>query len=176
MKQLITAVTGLALIGAFGSGSLGCEKRKAEEAGEVGPAGPASKTKEQPVTTPASPMADTTEKNVPAGAPDQSAAPQGPMTVSKLQDSFRAEKGKWLGRQVMVDGLYLNTHRTASPDGGPPAFDIVVVEEKGRLQPSLLCFTKEEPKGLMQYDPVRVKGTVAAGNGAELRDCTVQKQ
>ena len=94
-------------------------------------------------------------------------------TVAGLQASYAADKSM-KGKAVEVSGLYLNSNQMTA--NGKTSYNVVIVDAKGKLKPSLTCEVADEPKGFTQYDKVTVKGTIDESFGeAELTACTVTK-
>lgn len=95
-------------------------------------------------------------------------------TVAGLIVTYAADKAAWKGKQVEVTALYLN--QNVSTSGGKQHINAIVVDHKGD-KPSLTCDDlAQEPKGLVQYDKVTVKGTVGESfDQAALAGCEIAK-
>jgi hypothetical protein len=94
-------------------------------------------------------------------------------SVAQVQEQFKANKEKLKGSPVKVKALYLNSNSANA--GGKTVYNIVLVDERGKLTPSMSCYLDSEPKGLMQYDTVVAQGIVGEGFGAEIDKCSVRK-
>lgn len=95
-------------------------------------------------------------------------------TVAGLQATYAADKAGTKGKPVELTALYLNANSASA--GGKTTYNVVVVDGKDKLTPDLMCETKEEAKGFVQYDKVTVKGAVGDFmDNADLTDCTVAK-
>lgn len=147
---------------AVGALAMGCGDGSGSGSGSAASASGATTSK--PATTAAATTA----------APAAKPPPEGAVNVAKLQADFKADEKKWTGQKVKVYGLYLNTNTTKS--GGKETYNIVVVDEKGKMDPSVSCYVAASPADLRQYDAVVVEGTIEKLFGASLKDCTYTKR
>jgi hypothetical protein len=94
-------------------------------------------------------------------------------TVAGLQASYAADKSL-KGKAIELTALYLNNNSATS--GGKTTYNVIVVDSKDNTKITLMCNLKDQVKGLVQWDKVKVKGTVGDFmDEADLEDCTVTK-
>jgi len=94
-------------------------------------------------------------------------------TVAGLQATWGTDKSL-KGKQIELNAVYENSNSMTS--NGVTSYNIVLVDGKDSMKMTLMCSTKTEVKGLVQWDKVKVKGTVGDfGQEADLEDCTVTK-
>ena len=111
---------------------------------------------------------------------DDDAAEEGAgdaITVSDLAEKFKADEKALIGKEVTVNGAFMNANYVKS-GGEEQLNNIVLIPKKGESKPSITCETKDKAaiEGLKQYDEIKVTGKVRKRfSDPSLEDCKVSR-